>query len=209
MGESAVKRLRRRVDSSDLNRMGIPRELWGTKVQSVTESVRDLTRRYLVHIDKMVERGAGMYLFGGSGVGKSGIAALACKEACSALYSAYFISVWELRECIKIRILFEDDTSMFVRCKAVDVLVLDGLTEEDKKDYTFGARDLEELVAHRGSRRRVTIITSRMSLQELKKNFGALTEVMQGCLVNVHVEGKSLREAQSEELKRTVFGDDD
>jgi DNA replication protein DnaC len=207
--ENAVKRLRRRLDSADLDRMSIPRELWGAKVQNVPESVRDLTRRYLVHIDKMVKRGAGMYLFGPPGVGKSGIAALVCKEACSALYSAYWTSIWELRECIKSRIPFEEDTTVLGRCKAVDVLVLDNLSEEDtKKDYSFGVRDLEELVAHRGGRKRVTIITSRLNHVEMHQKFGALSEVMLGCMVNVNVEGQSLRVAKSEELKKTVFGDD-
>lgn len=203
--EVAVTRLKRQIGAADLERINLPRDLWATKVQNVAEGVRDIIHRYLIHIDKLVERGAGMYLFGPSGVGKSGIGALCCKEARSRGFTAYFISVWELRECFKTNMMFEDTTSVLERCKEVDLLVLDGLCPEDAKDRIFGARAIEELVAYRGGRRHVTIITSRMMPDELE-TFGALVDVMQGSIVFVHVEGQNLRRLKNAELKKAVFG---
>lgn len=203
--DSTVSRLRRQIGASDLERINLPRDLWQVKVQGVAESVRDVIHRYLVHIDKLIERGAGMYLFGASGVGKSGIGSLCCKEARSRGYTAYFISVWELRECFKAGTMFEESTTVLDRCKEVDLLVLDGLCPEDAKDRIFGSRHIEELVSYRGSQRRVTLITSRLAPEELEV-FGSLIDVMQGSIVFVHVEGQNLRRLKNAELKKAVFG---
>lgn len=204
-----VKRLRRKLDTQDLDRMGLPRELWRTNVQGVSESVRDLVRRYLVNIDAMVTRPAGLYLFGPEGVGKSGIAALVCKEARSALFTAYWVTTWELRELVKAKIEFEEGTTVLDRCKAVDVLVLDDLSEQDQKSYAFDAHDLASLVAHRTGNQRATILTSRLPPEALAGFFPLLVSKMTGSLFNVSVEGPNLRELASLQFEAQLRGEDE
>ena len=203
-----MERLRRTLGRSDLERMNIPKKFWGAKVQYAPESVRDVVRRYLLNVDKMVERGAGMYVVGGPGVGKTSIAVMVCKEARSCGFTAYFSPVWELRECIKSRVMFEEDTSVLDRCKGVSVLVLDDLSIEDAKDYTFGARRIEELLAYRGSQKLVTLVTSRLSIADLDDSYESLISSTRGCMVFLSVEGPDQRRKQDEELKRAVFGSD-
>jgi DNA replication protein DnaC len=186
--------------------MNLPREYWTAKVQGVPESMRTTIHRYLVNTDIMLDRGAGMFLTGPAGVGKTGIASLVCKEARSRGYTVYFTSVWELRECVKSKVMFEETTSVLDRCREVDVLVLDGLREEDQKDYTFGSRAIEELLVGRGTRKRVSIVTSRLDMRGIDKFFPGLLEAVQGCMVVLPVTGEDLRRAQSEELKRAVLG---
>lgn len=188
--------------------MNLPRDYWTVKVQGVPESVQDTVRRYLVNTDTMMERGAGMILSGSPGVGKTGIAALVCKEARSRGYTVYFTSVWELRECIRAKILFDEGTSVLDRCREVDVLVLDGLRTEDQKDYVFGIRAIEELLVGRGARKKVSLVTTRMNMRELREAFEGLLDAVQGCMVSLPVEGPDLRRAQNEELKRAVLGTD-
>jgi DNA replication protein DnaC len=201
-----VKRLRRTLTRSDLERMNLPRECWEAKVQFVSESVSDVVRRYLINVDDMVERGAGLFITGGPGVGKSSIASLACKESRARGYTAYFTPVWELRECVKARVLFEETTSVLDRCKQVHVLVLDDLSLDDAKDYSFGARRIEELLSFRGSQRLVSIVTTRLSQKELRQSFGSLLSSTQGCMVFLPVIGPDRRQEQNEELSRAVFG---
>ena len=203
-----MKRLRRKLGVTDFERMNLPHEFWRAVVQVVPESMRDIVTRYLVNTDAMVKRGAGMMLSGDPGVGKTGIAALVLKEARSRGYTAYFTSVWELRECVKTRIDFEDGKSVPHRCREVDVLVLDGLDEGDKKDFHFDARDIEHLIKYRGARRKVTVVTTRMSPTELASSMSGLMIAAQGCMVPLRVIGEDLRQSRSEELNRVVFGQD-
>lgn len=203
-----VQRLRRPNTRSDFERMNLPRDYWTVKVQGVPESVREMVRRYLVNTDTMVSRGAGMILSGRAGVGKTGIAALVAKEARSRGYTVYFTSVWELRECVRSKVMFDEGTSILDRCREVDVLVLDGLRPEDQKDYTFGGRSIEELLVGRGARKQVSILTTRMDVKDMLESFGGLLEAVQGCMVSVPVEGPDLRQAQNEELMRVVLGTD-
>lgn len=201
-----MSRLRRQLTEADFERMNLSKEFWTLKIQGVAESVRELATRYLVNIDQMKERGAGILLNGPPGVGKSGIAALICKEARARGYTAYFTSVWELRECIRARIQFETDTSILDRCREVDVLVLDGLRAEDSPERFFGARDIEELVVTRGLRKKVTVVTTRMTATEMNHHFTGFLNAAQSCLVSVPVNGPDLRQSQNEELRRAVLG---
>jgi DNA replication protein DnaC len=201
-----VRQFRRQLDALDFERMNLPREYWTAKINSVPESIRDIITRYLVHIDKMSERGAGLVLSGKPGVGKTGVASLVCKEARSRGYTVFFIPVWELREHVRSRTMFDDTTSILDRCKDVDVLVLDGLRSEDARDYSFGSRSLEELLVGRGARKKISILTSRLDLASFRTEFPGLLEATQGCMVYLTVEGPNLRQEQNEALKRTVLG---
>jgi DNA replication protein DnaC len=207
-GGNTVKRLRRTLGRSDLERMNIPKQYWGAKVQYVAESVQDVVRRYLVNTDEMMKRGAGMFVTGSPGVGKTSIAILVCKEARARGYTAYFAPIWELRECIKSRVIFEETTSVLDRCKEVDVLVLDDLCLEDARDYGFGARRIEELLSFRGSQQLVTIVTTRLTQADLNTTYKSLILSTQGCMVFLPVEGPDQRREQNEELNRAVFGSD-
>jgi len=208
MEADSVKRLRRTLTRSDLERMNLPRECWEAKVQFVSESVNDVVRRYLINIDEMIQRGAGLFITGDSGVGKSSVASLVCKEARARGYTAYFTPVWELRECVKARVMFEETTSVLDRCKQVHVLVLDGLAIDDAKDYNLGARRIEELLSFRGAQRLVSIVTTRVSQIELRETYGSLISSVQGCMVFLPIVGADRREEQNEELSRAVFGSD-
>jgi len=187
--------------------MNLPRELWTTKVQSVPESVRDVIERYLIRIDDMLPRGAGMILSGPTGVGKTCIGSLVLKEARSRGYTTYFISVWELRECIRNRVMFSEELSILDRCRTVDVLVLDGLCEDDGKERFFGSRAIEELVAFRGSHRHATLVTTRMDVMGLRKAMKGFFEATQNYLVMLPVNGPDQRCEKNNDLKKMILGD--
>jgi len=201
-----VPRFRRPLVPADFERMNLPREFWTAKVQTVPESVRDTVARYLLNIDTMIERGAGMLLQGSAGVGKSGIGALVCKEARSRGYTTYFMSVWELRESIRARVPFDDTFSVLDRCRDVDVLVLDGLRQEDAAERMFNARDMEELVVRRVARKFVTIVTTQLGMSDINRAFPGFLEAVQGCIVAVSVQGADLRRELNQELQKVVLG---
>lgn len=199
--------LRRKLGPPDFERMNLPREFWTAKVQHVSEKTRPAVVRFLKQVDTFVPDGVGLFLHGETGVGKTGVAALVCKEARSAGFTVYFTSLWELRELIRSRISFDDETSLIRRCQDVDVLVLDGLHREDATEKTLGAREIEELVSFRARARRTTIITTSMPVRDMEKPFSGLLEASQGSMVHLTVEGPNLREQRSDTLRRAVFGD--
>lgn len=205
MGE--MLRFRRKLGPPDFVRMNLPEDYWTAKVQGVSEKVRPAVVRYLRQIDRLVPDGVGLFVHGEPGVGKTGIAALVCKETRAAGYTVYFTSVWELRELIRARVAFDDDTSMLRRCQDVDVLVLDGLQTEDANDRVFGKREIAELIAHRARARKVTVVTTQLGAAELRGSMKPVLDAAQGSMVHLTVEGPNLRRARQDELRKVVFGD--
>lgn len=197
---------RRVIGLPDFERMNLPEEFWRTKIQDAPQSVRDVIHRYLFRISEFVEKGAGLLLHGGAGVGKSGIAALAAKEAHARGYTVFFIGVWELREAVRSKLMFDDAASVLDRCRNVDVLVLDNLREEDEKEYMVNARVLEELVSYRKNKKRVTIITTRLSPSELRSKMSGLYDATVGSLVPIAVAGDNLRVQAHQALVNEVLG---
>lgn len=188
--------------------MNLPRDFWRATVQDVPEDLRDIVRRYLVNTDAMMKKGAGLFLMGDPGVGKTGIAALVVKEARARGYTTFFTALWELRECIKTRIDFEQGVPILHRCREVDVLVLDGLDLDYLQDYHLDVHGIEELIRFRGAQRRVTILTTQLDAATLDAKMPRLLTATQGCMVPLRVAGPNKREQRDQELNRVVLGQD-
>ena len=188
--------------------MNLPEEFWRSRVDQAPEAVRPAVARYLKKVDEMSQNGIGLFITGGRGVGKTAIASMVLKEARSRGFTAYFSSLWELREMIRSRVMWDDDTSMIGRCQEVDFLVLDGLRGEDAQERWFGLKEIEELVRYRGNKRLVTLITTRFSFQDMAGgSFRSLLEAAQGHLVQFPVEGPNRHEERQNDLRRAVFGE--
>jgi len=188
--------------------MNLPEEFWRVKIQSVAESVRGTVFNYLSNTDKMLERGAGFLLTGDAGVGKTAIAALICKEVRATGNTAYFTSVWELREGTRSKLLFDGEMSLLDRCLNVDVLVLDNLCAEDaKENYNLPPRSIIELLSLRGSRKRASILTTQLDIAGLRQHFPGLLEAVQGYMVCLGVKGGNFREEKHRELLAIVAGE--
>jgi len=199
---------RRALVRDDLTRMNLPEGFWRAKVQQVPESLRATIVRYMHRLDEMVHRPAGLLLWGGVGVGKSGAAAVVAKEARARGYTVYFVPVWELREDIRSRTMFDDTTTTLDRCRQVDLLVLDGLRGEDAKQPMFGARELEDLLSARANRRRPTLLTTQLAPRAFRDcGLAGAFEAMRGTLVALEVTGENRREAEHKDLVASLAGD--
>lgn len=196
-------RFKRKLVRSDLERMNLPEEHWHSKVQGVSDESRPAVERYLTRIDTMVGTGAGLLIHGPTGSGKTTVAVLIAKEARSWGFMAFFMRVWELREMIRSKVHFSDDLSMLDRAREVDVLVLDDLREEDVGEKFFGLADIYELVRYRASRRKITVLTTRMTMRMLDSPpMDKFSEV----LLPFPVLGANRHRDRQQALKRVVFG---
>lgn len=197
---SVVTDGRRSLDRDDFVRMNLPEEFWSAKILKVPEAVRELVTKYLFRIQEMQDRGRGLLLHGGIGVGKTGVAACVAKHARSLGKTVFFTTIWELREAARSKVMFEDNTSVLDRCRTVDVLVLDGLREEDGKERYVSAREIEELIMVRGSRKKVTVVTTRLAPDLFDKNFPGLRDAAEAYLAELDIKGPNQRQQQLDEL---------
>lgn len=186
-----------------MERMNLPEELWFAKVQYVSDKARTPTENYLRKIDEAVANGAGLIIHGAQGVGKTAIAALIAKEARSRGYTTFFVRVWELREMIRSRMEYDSDSTVAERARDVDVLVLDDLRQEDAGEKFFTLSEIHQLVKYRASRRRVTVITTRLSLRVLDD---APMDALSDVLLRFPVDGPNLRKERKRVLEQSILG---
>jgi len=197
---------KREIDHEDMERMQLPPELWEVTLEKVPESVQQVVARYLSRAPQMVSACAGLLLMGPPGVGKSAIAALIAKEVRAHRMPVFWISVSDLRESIRKRLMFDEEQTMMDRARAVPLLVLDDLDPADASDRLLGARDLERLVLQRGGWKRPTIITTRIPFADIDADFGTFAEAVKGRMVPLLVEGPNQCNTGDRALKDLVMG---
>jgi len=202
-GTSCPKCGKRILSRADMLRMNIPEEYWRAKLDYVSETARKSVKTYLKNIDEAVANGAGLIIHGGRGVGKTSIAVMVAKEARAWRYTVLFTRLWELREMIRSRIPYDAETMMAERVREVTVLVLDDLRQEDVTEKFFTLSEINQLVKYRASRRKLTIVTTRLPMQTLESSpLDALSDV----LLLFPVEGRDLHEVRKQKLEQSILG---
>jgi DNA replication protein DnaC len=201
-------RFRRPLVKADLERMNLPEEHWFARIDLVSDSLRSVVARYVHNLSQHMIQGCGLYVFGPPGVGKTTIASIVAKEARSLGLTVLFVRAWELRELIRSRVDFDDDTTMLGRARAVDLLILDDLREEDAGEKFFPLSEIVALIKDRRARRRVTIVTSPVSPQIMAKGtaWRSFELAIEGSLVRVGVEGINYLALRRHELEQAVLG---
>lgn len=198
---------RRALVAEDLTRMNLPEDLWRAKLQDVQPSARSIIEGYLTRFDEVAEKGAGLVIRGEAGTGKTGISAVVAKEARARGYTVFFTTIFDLREAIRIKQMYDESLSIFDRCKEVDVLVLDNLVLSDMTDHYVNERFIEELITGRGARLKISILTSRVSRSDMvKEKYAKFVSAIEAYTVAISVTGEDLRKRRSEELKAAVMG---
>lgn len=198
-----TEKFRRKLVKADLQRMNLPEDYWQSKIVHVSEDSREAVERYLRNMDVMVQNSAGLIVCGPKGSGKTTVSALIAKEARSRGYTVLFIRLWEFREMLRARLQFDSDSTFSERAREVDVLVLDDLRAEDATERFFTISEIAELVRSRTSRRKVTIVTTRLDKQALSQpGMSGLLDV----LLLFPVTGPNLHESRKQALRQVVFG---
>ena len=198
---------RRKLGRPDFDRMNLPEVYWRARIQDVQEAAQVPLHKYLQSLHQMVRDGVGLCIHGEESRGKTTCAAVVAKEARSFGYTVYFSTVWEMREMIRAKLSFEDESSVLQRAREVDILILDDLRPEDVDQGWFGRSEIEALIADRAAHKKVTILTTRMSPVDMRQKLTALTEILRGCMVFFPVKGRNLRETRANEMRRSIFGD--
>lgn len=195
------------VTADALRYIRLPKEHWDARLDLIPVSVRPRLTRYMTGMDQVFELGGGLVLTGDAGVGKSSIAAVACKAAFAAGHHAFFTTLWELRDASREDTMFSEFTSMMHRAKTVDLLVMDGLRPEDADEkWWLSARAIEELLAFRRGNRKPTIVTTRMKNHELTQRFKGIADAIEGACILLNVTGQNMREERANAITAKLLG---
>lgn len=181
-----------------MERMRLPESVWRAKIEKVPESCRHEVSEILRRIPKFFEIGPGIWIDGDTGAGKSSVAALIGMEGCAWGGVVYYTTLWELREGIRARRMFDEEQSLLDRCMNVELLILDDVTAIPMKDAWFGESDLTSLLSFRLSKLRPTILVSSLPERLIEKEMPFLAEIRSTKMMHFHVRGPDRSE---EELK--------
>lgn len=217
MEDSEIKSIgpRRKVTVADLKRVNLAKAFWSARTDLIQSDqdggrARDAVRKFRRNIVDVVAAGAGMFISGQMGRGKTSAAACVLKEAIAAGKTAYFVTFPEMRELRTDRDRREalfgsgaDGITIRKKIETCEMLVLDGFDEPFFTDNHYGPLHLEELLTKRSSERLSTILTSRSGTFRNEK-YASLFDVISQRMLPVPIEGKNLRDQDRVALKNLL-----
>jgi len=193
----------RKLEWVELDYMGLPRRLWRMSAARIPESVQAPYRRFLKGLWEHMEKGPTLLLSGPQGVGKSAMASLACRRARTFDKTVHFFRVWELRHLRREGEKFDTEQTLLARCRDVELLVLDDVTQEDLDDRYYGGSEMLSLVKQRSMNMGTTLLTTRLGL---RSEFAKQLKGAADCFLAFNVIGPDMSEALAREIKGDVVG---
>jgi DNA replication protein DnaC len=192
---------RRELTKDDLLRARVPKRYWTASMDGVQESVREVATKYLANIDEMLSKGVGLLLWGSNGIGKTSLSVVIGKEYRRRGQSLLFLEAAEIKGAVINSEMFDEEQTLWERAKTVEVLLIDDLGKGVQDSTGFGARVLDELIRHRNANKRVTFITTNMTLKAIEEELKSSTmHSLKECIYPMRISGEDLREAAKSEI---------
>jgi DNA replication protein DnaC len=143
-------------------------------VTQISDLVVRPVRNFCDAIDENLDNGKGLWLFGGSGTGKTTLAMLVSRTALDAGRS---VAVYSLPKLLtRIRRTYDDApgeqsyAELFERLSMVDLLHLDDLGTESRTEWVL--EQLYSLINERYEARRSLVVTTNYEEEDLRKTVG-------------------------------------
>lgn len=189
-----------KLTEKHLVRMCIPRSHWGATLDQIPEkcSHRQHVIKYVDSIEAQVQDCCGLLLHGNYSQGKSALAAICLKAAAARGIIGFWILAKEIPHHIIKETKFDDEFTVYQRALSVPLLVIDEL--QIRKNPAYTEISAEDLIRSRVDEQRPTIITTNVSLSEIKTGFPALSAVLEEAVLPVKVSGHNFRSDRRRKL---------
>lgn len=202
----------RRLESSDLEAMRLPRRFWQSNFESIPNgSNKQAVARYLTSIREMRREGAGLLLWGSNGSGKTSIGSLIIKVARSHGFSALFINSASIKSIVVSKEMYDTESglTLWKRAQTVDFLLLDDLGKGSQDSQGFGERLIDDLIRSRYAEKRCTLITTNILKRDLLEFIKPSTlHILKGSSAQLKVDSHDFRVSEGEAIRIMINGGD-
>lgn len=200
-----VKGHRGHLTAKHFTLMRLPRRFWTVSFDQITSELRDIIGDYCRNIDRILDDGEGLLLWGENGRGKTSAAAFVAKEVRRTGASVLVVTAASLIDSVLEKTKTEDDGLLIDRARSVDFLLLDDLGKEHPSASGFSDRILENLFRERGAARLTTWITSNFGPDGLTQRYKkSMLEVLKEQVVPLKVEGDNRRDDAQDRIRESL-----
>ena len=185
--------------------MQIPARFWESEIDQIPAPAKGVVERYLAQLDSMLHGGVGLLLWGGNGRGKTSAAVCIAKAIRETGATVLFVTAEQLRQGKIDGEMYDSDSTLWERATEVDCLVLDELGKEYRGRSDHSERLMDRLFRVRSGENLVTIVTTNVVLQDLKKHYNpSMLALFKEMFYAVKVEGPDMREGKRDEIKKLL-----
>jgi len=167
------------------------------------ESAQRFVQEYFQQLDYFFDNGIGVIFLGPNGTGKTFLATQILKEAIRSfdyrfppLFSGYFSTFSDMISFYTEGWVDQDSRRMFeVKVEQVDILVIDDIgAEYMRRNSNLNQAALDEVLRKRIYEKKINIITSNKSFEQLKENYGSnIISLLGERTLKVIVSGEDFR----------------
>jgi DNA replication protein DnaC len=165
-----------------------------------TIEVRAKIADYLNNLDANLENGQGLFLYGSTGLAKTGIASIVLMEAMRRGHSGYFITLDALVDLYASG--WKDEKSKYQYQEVVlgtDVLVVDEVGNETKTNINLVSSCFNDVIRRRSGSLQTTIITSNLYFKKIKEVYGEeLFSILSECVTPHEFRGVDYRQGTAQ-----------
>ena len=200
-----VKGHRGHLTAEHFRLMRLPCRFWEVSFDQITSELRDIIGGYCRNVDRMLDNGEGLLLWGPNGRGKTAAAAFVAKEVRRTGATVLMVTAASLIDSVLEKTKMEDDGLLIDRARTVDFLLLDDLGKEHPSASGFSDRILENLFRERGAARLTTWITCNMDPDGLRQRYKkSMLEVLKEQVVPLKVEGDNRRDDAQSRIRESI-----
>lgn len=200
----------------DMATANIPKNFWDLELdfkyftpKFIEENKTSLSMiaEYSEKLPEAVKTGAGLYIYGSYGVGKSFLGCSILKKALGQKFKAHFILLSELIN-FAFRALRDEKMRIYLDhiIMEIDFLLVDEIDKKYKTDLIDAL--LDELFKKRYYSSKPFIVTSNSGPKEVLEGFGkSVYELFSERLINIPLIGESFRPEILKDIKKDLLGE--
>ncbi len=179
---------------------------WTDYIAPDRETIESV-RKYIDRLDELYVKSVGLYLYGGFGVGKTGLLVEVLKQAIKK-YSVSFLFFPDLIHTLSAfdSVSGEERARVEDLLTTSDFLLLDDIGREYRKEgSSWVGANIDQYFRKRVNNGLPTLMTSNFSLDKAREFYGeSILSVFRGSLIPIKVEGRDFREIEGD-MKRGLL----